>query len=201
MQPNGQSKELAALAVMLVAALEALAQETARPPRRVVVSVPDRKLALLEGDRVLKLYPIAVGAAKSPTPAGAFAIVHRIPDPTWYTRGKIVPPGAANPLGTRWLGLSVKGYGIHGTNNPGSIGKRASRGCIRMRNADVEELFDLLETGDPVAIASDRTPEILALFAPPRRGSEASIASRDPEAAVVTAMIAPASQPADSETQ
>ena len=88
--------------------------------RRVVISIPDRKLALMEGDRVVKVYPVAVGARLSPSPSGEFAIVTRIPQPTYYAPGKVIPPGPANPLGTRWLGLSLKGFGIHGTNEPRS---------------------------------------------------------------------------------
>ena len=65
----------------------------------------------------------------------------------------VIPPGKANPLGTRWIGLSRKGYGIHGTNNPRSIGRRASHGCIRMRNRDVEELFEMVAVGDRVEIS------------------------------------------------
>src|SRR3954454_19886928 len=112
---EGQIKKLAALTgVMLLAAAEAMAQDkSARPARRIVVSIPDRKLAVLEGDRVVRIFETAGGAPKSPTPAGVFQIVNSIADPTWYTKGKIVPPGKSNPLGTRWMGLSRKGYGIH----------------------------------------------------------------------------------------
>lgn len=159
-------KRLAALAsVMAMAAAEALAQDkAARPARRIVVSIPDRKLALLEGDRVVKVYQTAVGAPKSPSPVGNFTIVTQIPEPTWYTKGRVVPPGKANPLGTRWLGLSRKGYGIHGTNAPRSIGRNASHGCIRMRNADVEELFALVAAGDAVELYGERTEETERIF-------------------------------------
>ena len=106
-----------------------------------------------------------MGAPKSPSPAGAFRIVVRIPDPTWYGKGRIVPPGKSNPLGTRWLGLSVKGYGIHGTNNPASIGHNASHGCIRMRNHDVEQLFEMVSVGDTVELYDQATPETAQIFA------------------------------------
>src|SRR5215831_1288661 len=157
-----QIHRLSALtSVLVMAAAEAFAQENqGRPARRIVVSIPDRQLAVLEADRTIRIFPIAVGAAQTPSPSGSYRIVQRIPNPTWYTKGRIVPPGKANPLGTRWLGLSVKGYGIHGTNAPGSIGKSASHGCIRMRNADVEELFELVPVGTPVELAGERTDEI-----------------------------------------
>ena len=172
-------KKLAALTgVMLMATAEALAQENlARPARRIVVSIADRKLALLDAGQVVKIFATAVGAPHSPSPTGAYQIVQRIPDPTWYTKGKIVPPGKGNPLGTRWLGLSRKGYGIHGTNNPASIGHNASHGCIRMRNRDVEQLFALVEVGDQVELYSERTPELEAIFGQVAVAQAAPVAS------------------------
>lgn len=132
--------------------------------RRIVISIPDRKLALVEGDRVVKIYTIAVGASVSPSPRGNYTIATRIPQPTYYAPGKVIPPGPANPLGTRWLGLSLKGFGIHGTNEPRSIGKRASHGCIRMRNTDVEELFELVRAGDTVELHGARSVELAQIF-------------------------------------
>jgi len=163
-----QLRKMAALTgVMLLAAAEAMAQDkAARQARRIVVSIPDRKLAVLEGEHVVRVFETAVGAPKSPSPTGSFLIVNSITDPTWYTKGKTVPPGKANPLGTRWLGLSRKGYGIHGTNRPDSIGKNTSHGCIRMRNREVEELFKIIAVGDQVELFGERTPEILRLFGP-----------------------------------
>jgi lipoprotein-anchoring transpeptidase ErfK/SrfK len=161
-----QMKKLAILTgAMLVAAAEAVAQENAaKPAHRIVVSIPDRKLAVLEGDRVVKVYRTAVGAPASPSPVGSFTIVNQIEDPTWYTKGRTVPPGKANPLGTRWMGLSKKGYGIHGTNAPSSIGHNASHGCIRMRNRDVEELFTIVAVGDTVELVGERTAELERIF-------------------------------------
>jgi lipoprotein-anchoring transpeptidase ErfK/SrfK len=162
-------RKMAALtSVLLMAVAEAMAQENApRPVRRIVVSLPDRKLAVLEDDRVLRVFDTAVGAPKSPSPTGGFTIVNSIADPTWYTKGRIVGPGKCNPLGTRWLGLSVKGYGIHGTNVPSSIGHNASHGCIRMRNHDVEELFKMVAVGDQVELHGERSAELARVFAAP----------------------------------
>jgi lipoprotein-anchoring transpeptidase ErfK/SrfK len=159
-----QLKYFRALAALVVAAGEALAQETRPVARRIVVSIPDRKLALMEDDRVLKIYPVAVGAAATPSPTGNFTVVVRISHPTWYGPGKVVPPGDRNPIGPRWIGLSRKGYGIHGTSNPRSIGRPASHGCIRMRNSDVEELFGRVEVGDRVELHADRTDEVVRIF-------------------------------------
>jgi L,D-transpeptidase ErfK/SrfK len=155
-QWNTISKLAAAVAL---AAAEVRAEE--RRADRIVVSIPDRKLVLLSGDQALKVYDVAVGKASTPSPEGEFRIINRIPNPAWYAPGKVVAPGKANPLGTRWMGLSAKGYGIHGTNAPKSIGKAASHGCIRMRATDLEELFDMVSIGVVVEIHGER-PEIFA---------------------------------------
>jgi lipoprotein-anchoring transpeptidase ErfK/SrfK len=162
------------IAVALVATAEALCQERqadSRPNgesspahRRVVVSIPDRKLALIENGRIVKIYATAVGAAASPTPRGTYQIVQRVANPAWYGPGKVVGPGKDNPVGTRWLGLNRKGYGIHGTNDPRSIGRRASHGCVRMRNRDVEDLFARVAVGDVVELHGERDAELAQIF-------------------------------------
>lgn len=120
--------------------------------RLIVVSVPDRKLVLMENGVVKRVYPVAVGKPSTPSPAGKFTIVRRVSNPTYSHRGKVVAPGPKNPVGSRWMGLSTKGYGIHGTNEPNSIGKAASHGCIRMGKSDLEELYALVQVGDAVEI-------------------------------------------------
>ncbi len=145
----------------------------AEPTRRIVVSLQDRKLALLENDSVVKIWRTAVGTESTPTPSGTFTIINRVENPSYYKNGKVTPPGPANPVGTRWLGLSLKGFGIHGTNSPGSIGRKASHGCIRMRNKDVEELFDLVRVGDVVELHGERDEKLAEIFGPVRHpGSE-----------------------------
>ncbi|HLK19462.1 MAG TPA: L,D-transpeptidase [Bryobacteraceae bacterium] len=140
------------LTVLVAASAEVFAESGSR---RLVVSLADRKIALFEEGRVVKVYPIAVGKHSTPSPNGSFHIVSRVVKPTYYQPGKVVPAGPSNPLGTRWMGLGFKGYGIHGTNRPKSIGKAASHGCIRMRNADVEDLFERVEVGDPVELLTE----------------------------------------------
>jgi L,D-transpeptidase ErfK/SrfK len=132
--------------------------------RRIVVSIPDRKLALIENEAVVRVFDVAVGAPESPSPVGAFTIVSRVMNPTYYHPGKVIAPGAANPIGTRWIGLSEKGFGIHGTDDPKSIGHAWSHGCIRLRNADVEKLFERVRGGDVVELHAERTVETSALF-------------------------------------
>lgn len=87
----------------------------------------------------MKTYPIAVGKMLTTTPVGQFVIVNREPNP-------------GGPFGALWLSLSKKGYGIHGTNDPSSIGKAVSKGCIRMHNSDVLELASLVPNGTSVVI-------------------------------------------------
>jgi len=153
-----------AVAALVVAAGEALAQER-QTIRRIVVSIPDRKLALMENGRVVKIYSTAMGAPSSPTPSGIYTIVQRIPNPTWYgPNHKVVGPGKGSPVGTRWMGLSRKGYGIHGTNNPRSIGHYASHGCVRMRNHDIEDLFARVAVGDVVELHGERDADVARIF-------------------------------------
>jgi lipoprotein-anchoring transpeptidase ErfK/SrfK len=132
--------------------------------RQIVVSLTDRKLAVLEDGIVIGMFPVAVGASSSPSPTGEFEIINRVSGPTYYHAGEVIPPGRNSPIGTRWVGLSKKGYGIHGTNAPRSIGKAASHGCIRLRNRDMERLFVLVRTGDKVEIHGERDPQIAQVF-------------------------------------
>ena len=135
--------------------------------RRIVVSIPDRKLALMEDGRVVKIYAVAVGASHSPTPTGSFTIITRVAQPNYYAPGVVLPQGPANPVGTRWIGLSVKSFGIHGTNQPRSIGRARSHGCIRMLNSDIEDLFERVRVGDSVELVAEGTDEIASIFSAP----------------------------------
>ena len=164
--------------VLMLAIAEARAQQHAvetAAQRRIVVSIPDRKLALVEDGRAVKVYKVAVGAHSSPSPTGTFKVVRRLTEPTYYHPGVVIPPGADNPLGTRWIGLDRKGYGIHGTNQPRSIGHAASHGCIRMSRADLEELFTMVRVGDAVEIHGERDEALNELFCggcDPRRAEQ-----------------------------
>jgi len=157
------------VAMLLAAVAQVVAQDTsagATPThtRRIIVSVPDRKLALVEDGRVLRVYRVAVGAPVSPSPTGEFKVVSRLSNPTYYHPGVVIPPGNNNPLGTRWIGLDRRGYGIHGTDESRSIGKAASHGCIRMAKADLEQLFDEVRVGDVVEIHAHADAETAAIF-------------------------------------
>jgi hypothetical protein len=136
--------------------------------RQIVVSLEDRKLALVENGQVIKVYAVAAGKPSTPSPVGEFTIERRAMNPTYHHDGRTVPPGPRNPVGDRWMGLSKAGYGIHGTNEPNSIGKAASHGCIRMGKADIEDLYSRVEVGDQVEIVGQRNDETAMLFGAPQ---------------------------------
>lgn len=108
---------------------------------QITINLANRRLSHYEGNRLSKVYPVGVGKPATPTPTGSYTVI-----------SKIVQPGGM--LGARWMGLSIPtgNYGIHGTNNPSSIGGYVSNGCIRMYNQDVEELFPSVAIGTPVEI-------------------------------------------------
>jgi lipoprotein-anchoring transpeptidase ErfK/SrfK len=127
----------------------------------IVIRRGSNQLELFNYQRLRKRFRVATGEAVYPTPLGRFRIVVMWRNPWWYppnsrwARGlKPVPPGPNNPLGTRWMGLSASGVGIHGTPNSGSIGYSVSHGCIRMHIPDAEWLFGVVEVGTPVFIVS-----------------------------------------------
>lgn len=145
---------------------------------RAVVALPSRRVrpavtrvppaVLIERNRfrltlfrngARESFGVAVGQSVYPTPTGSFSIVTKQVDPTWFPPSSPwaaglgpVPPGVSNPLGTRWMGTSAPGIGIHGTPQAGSIGSAASHGCIRMRIPDAEYLYDRIQIGTLVKI-------------------------------------------------
>ena len=129
------------------------------PKFAVTVSKSKNTLLLTLNGKFFKRYSVGTGA-NAKTPAGTWKMVDREEHPGWWKDGEMIPYGdPANILGTHWLALEptgdtprVSGYGIHGTWDDSTIGKQSSAGCIRMRNADVEELFVLLPRGTPVLI-------------------------------------------------
>jgi L,D-transpeptidase catalytic domain len=144
-------------------------QEMKPAVRVLVLSIPDRKLALIEDGVVLKTFDVAVGKPSTPSPSGKLKIINKVTNPTYYHKGEVIKPGKGNPLGNRWMGLSQKGYGIHGTNVQSSVGKAESHGCFRMRKHDVEELFTLVRVGDTVQIHQERDEQVAAIFADPAK--------------------------------
>jgi lipoprotein-anchoring transpeptidase ErfK/SrfK len=126
----------------------------------IVINRSINRLYLYRRAKLWRTFAVATGQAIYPTPAGTFRIVVKWKNPWWYpptqdswAKGlKPVPPGPDNPLGTRWMGLTAPGVGIHGTDAPTSIGYSVSHGCIRMQVPDAEWLFDHVEVGTTVHI-------------------------------------------------
>jgi len=109
------------------------------PNYRIIVDLSDRTLYLLDGDIVVRAFPVGIGKILTQTPSGEYTIIN-----------KQAHPGG--PFGAFWMGLSRPHYGIHGTNDPSSIGREVSHGCIRMYNEDVLLLASLVPIGTRVTI-------------------------------------------------
>jgi lipoprotein-anchoring transpeptidase ErfK/SrfK len=127
----------------------------------IVIRRGSNGLYLYKGMRLQRSFGVATGQSRYPTPLGRWHIVVKWRNPWWYppnsdwAKGsKPIPPGPGNPLGTRWMGLSASGVGIHGTPDDASIGYSASHGCIRMHISDAEWLFNHVTIGTTVFIVS-----------------------------------------------
>jgi lipoprotein-anchoring transpeptidase ErfK/SrfK len=109
------------------------------PSYRIIVDLSDRQLHLLDKNIVVRGFPIGIGTMLTQTPSGEYTIINKQANP-------------GGPFGAFWMGLSRPHYGIHGTNNPASIGHQVSHGCIRMHNEDVLELSRIVPIGTRVTI-------------------------------------------------
>jgi L,D-transpeptidase ErfK/SrfK len=161
-------------AVATIAALSAIVTAAAVDPPQlapsvlrsgIVINIPQRMLFLMSEGAVVTAYPVGLGRPDWPTFVGPFTIAVKEVDPVWDVPASIqaeqrgagkpvltrVLPGPSNPLGKYWLGLSVAGYGIHGTNAPSSISTFQTHGCIRLGAADIEDLFGRVDVGTPGA--------------------------------------------------
>lgn len=125
---------------------EALPVQKLKLEQLIIVNKANNKLAFIKDGKVVEIFPVATGKSNELTPEGFFTFVVKAKNP--YYRKKNIPGGdPRNPLGSRWIGFDAQGtdgrtYGIHGTNQPWSIGEYISNGCIRMHNRDVERLYD-----------------------------------------------------------
>jgi lipoprotein-anchoring transpeptidase ErfK/SrfK len=133
----------------------------ARYPAYIVVDRPAFKLLLYQRLHLTHSYGIAVGRAGLQTPAGLHQILDKQVNPAWHVpnsswagslAGRVIPPGPQDPLVARWMAIDDQGDGIHGTNEPWSIGSAASHGCIRMLVPDVIELYSMTPLGTPVYV-------------------------------------------------
>jgi len=128
---------------------------------RIVIDQSSHTLTLYRAGQKPVSFGVAVGQSAYPTPIGTGSVIVKVVDPTWvppdsdWAKGALpIPPGPDNPLGTRWIGLSWPSVGIHGTNDPASIGYSVSHGCIRMAIPDVERLFEMVYVGTSVTITA-----------------------------------------------
>ena len=124
---------------------------------RIVLRLGDRKVFLYAGQTVVNSYPVAVGAADTPTPQGEFEVSKLVIEPVWQSpwTGEMHPPGPNSALGLRWIGFFADesgAFGFHGTPTLDSIGKAVSNGCVRMRNEDIVALFSQVKIGTPVVV-------------------------------------------------
>jgi len=123
----------------------------------LVVDLSDRQLSLYQDGILQSRFEIAVGKAGWETPSGNFSVISMRKDPVWQnpiTREVVTNP-AENPLGSRWIGFWTDGthqIGFHGTNQTELIGQAVSHGCVRMRDADVQALFEQVAVGTPVIV-------------------------------------------------
>jgi L,D-transpeptidase ErfK/SrfK len=124
---------------------------------RLVVKLSDRHVYLYKDNKVVNQYPLAVGQEGWPTPTGTYAILDKEQNPTFIhpITGVEDPPGPNNPLGKAWIGFWSDGsteIGFHGTNQEELIGQAVSHGCLRMRNEDIQDLYDQVDVGTPVLV-------------------------------------------------
>ncbi|MFC1804838.1 L,D-transpeptidase family protein [Candidatus Omnitrophota bacterium] len=120
----------------------------------IVVDKSQNILFLKSDEEIVKTYTVATGEDNC-TPVGTFKIVNKLIDPPWHKEGvsEAIPAGdPRNILGSRWMGIDRPGYGIHGTTDPGSLGRQVTDGCIRMSNSDAEELYTIVPMGTEVTV-------------------------------------------------
>jgi lipoprotein-anchoring transpeptidase ErfK/SrfK len=122
----------------------------------VIVNKKTNEMAFVNENRIQTVVNVATGKTEELTPEGLFTITVKAPNP--YYRKKDIPGGSPkNPLGTRWIGFDAEEtdgriYGLHGTNQPESIGNNVSNGCIRLQNEAIESLYDLIPLGTKIAV-------------------------------------------------
>ncbi len=135
-------------------------------PRNVSVKVDTKTnmLGVFDGEKLIAAYPVTIGSAHNNSPIGEWKVrgISKLPtfryDKEMLEHGErsgnfhMLPPGPRNPVGVMWIALNKKGIGLHGTNDPDSIGRAVSHGCIRLANWDVVRLATKIKTGDNVSI-------------------------------------------------
>lgn len=192
-RPLGQAAlALLVILVVLTLSISGAASAAATPSGsglRLELNLPAFALRVIRNGQVISSMQAGIGNPRTPTPVCSAYIMSRSVNPTWRpTDGRPpVPPGPANPLGKYWLALSRRNYGLHGTNNPSSIGKAISGGCVRFGDADIEYLYKLATIGTRVDIIYRRV-EVVSWFGRPVALVHPDVYSRDPLTAATLAV-------------
>ncbi|KGP70829.1 L,D-transpeptidase [Pontibacillus yanchengensis] len=160
-------KSLLIIVLLAMSPIWPIGENPSRGYPFLIVNKSTNQLAYIDDNKVQNVYPVATGKTNDLTPEGLHIITVKAKDP--YYRKLDIPGGdPRNPLGSRWIGFDAKGtdgriYGVHGTNQPSSIGKYISNGCIRMNNKDVEYIYDRIPIGTKIAVVkSDKSFQQLA---------------------------------------
>lgn len=127
---------------------------------KLVLRLGLKQVQVYEQDKLIASFPVAVGKKGWETPVGEFEIIQMVENPSWQNpwTGKVVPPSPNGPLGERWIGFWTNGkdfIGFHGTPGEHLIGQAVSHGCVRMKNKDIKELFNLVSLGIPVSVVKN----------------------------------------------
>jgi L,D-transpeptidase ErfK/SrfK len=130
------------------------------PGDGIVLNIPERAVYVFKGGDVKGRYPVAVGTAAWPTAQGQYTLRRKVVNPSWKPtkemvereeiKDEMVPPGKENPMGDRWMGWSLKGYGFHSTTKPESIGKAISHGCVRLYPEAAHKMYEQTTVGTPI---------------------------------------------------
>ena len=145
---------------------QALTPGESAAPRNVSIKIDTKTnmLGVFEGENLIAAYPVTIGSAQTASPIGDWKVrgIARLPrfryDKEMLEHGErsgnfyMLPPGPRNPVGVMWIALNKKGIGIHGTDDPRSIGRAVSHGCIRLANWDAVRLATKIKAGDNVSI-------------------------------------------------
>ncbi len=123
------------------------------PSDGIYIDKSEKAVYYFRNGELSRIWPCAIGKEDTPTPTGRYEVTVTLEKPTWYWQGEAIPPGPENGLGDWFIGINKRGYGLHGTNEPPSIGTAASHGCVRMYNDDAGELVKMVSPGTPVVIA------------------------------------------------
>jgi len=150
-------KHVIIVLVLLILSFSEFANATNSSTYKIVIDKSYKLLFLYEGDKISKVFPVCIGehTPDKETPTGLYKIINKSFDPVWYFEGKIYQPykiDKNNGLGMVWMGWNLPSYGLHGTNEPFSIGFANSHGCVRMENKDALYIAKTIPVGTEIEV-------------------------------------------------